>query len=125
MSKNIVINENQAELLGQTLREQQYPIDPEKVLLVKQFLDCNFVKAMMDNIGNDGYPCQLEIVAMKAPNGNILKNMYKEDLLDLLIDKYKNIYLDHDQRRKFLGQVMDDWYHNKIGLYGSLSVNHL
>jgi hypothetical protein len=48
-----------------------------------------------------------------------------EQCKDMLIDKYKKMFTDDDERDKFLGQVMKDWYNNKIGLYGSLSVNHL
>ena len=51
--------------------------------------------------------------------------MYDYQLLELLIDKFQNMFVDKDEKTKFLGQVMKDWYYNKIGLYGSLSVNHL
>lgn len=102
-----------------------YSISPDKVKIVKRFLDTNFKKGNYDDIGPDGMPRRTRIVAMIAPTGDVLKNMYQEDLLDLLIDKFKNMFLDHTERELFLKQVMKDWFDDKIGVLGNLSVNRL
>ena len=104
---------------------KQFPINPEKVLIVKKFLDGNFGRGDFEEIGDDGMPRVTRIVIMKGPSGNPLKNMFMDQLQDLLQEKFKNMFSEEDEKRKFLGQVMRDWYDNKIGLYGSLSVNHL
>lgn len=132
--KKIIINEEQGNMLFNKCRKmmdgkghgcKQYPINPEKVLIVKKFLDNNFERGDFENVGDDGLPSVTKIVVMKGQSGNPLKNMYIEQLEDLLQEKFKNMFSDEDEKMKFLGQVMRDWYDNKIGLYGSLSVNHL
>lgn len=129
MSKTIILREDQLKTLVSDMINvgplKTYTIEPSKVLIVKKFLDDNFKRGVVDEMGENGMPKRVEIVAMNYPNGTVAKNMYLDQLLDLLIDKYQNIYSDEERRNKFLGQVMTDWYNNKIGLYGSLSVNHL
>ena len=62
---------------------------------------------------------------MFASNGEPLKSLYQEDLQDLLIEKFKNIYLDKTARELFIKQVVNDWFDDKIGVFGNLSVNSL
>lgn len=126
----IILTEKQiAKLYKLMLQEEitmQYSYSPEKVLIVKKYLDDNFKKGSIEGIGDDGIPKNTCIVAMINPQtGNVAQNMYDYQLHELLIDKFQNMFVDKDERSKFLGQVMRDWYEDKIGLYGSLSVNHL
>lgn len=126
----IIITEKQCKQLYKMMLQEekgkQYPYSPEKVLVVKQYLDDNFEKGNLEGIGDDGMPSNTCIVAMINPQtGNVAQNMYDYQLLNLLIDKFQNMFVDKDERSKFLRQVMRDWYEDKIGLYGSLSVNHL
>lgn len=103
----------------------RYPVNPEKVLLVKGFLDKTFQPGMMDCVGDDGMPSQQRIVKMLSLNGEVLKLMYIQDAIDLLIEKYKNMFLNHDERNRFLNQVFNDWYDGKISAYGLLSKNYV
>ena len=102
----------------------RYPVNPQKVLIVKQFLDNNFQREALDGIGQDGLPGQTMIVGMMS-NGTKLKDMYMEDVIDLLIEKFKNMFLNHDERSRFINQVFNDWYNNKISAYGGLSKNYV
>jgi hypothetical protein len=126
----IIINEKQAKKLVQLMNEEcvvtQYTYSPEKVLIVKRYLDDNFKKGSIEGIGEDGMPTNTSIVAlMNKQTGNVARNMYDYQLHRFLIDKFQDMFTNDDERSKFLGQVMRDWYEDKIGLYGSLSVNHL
>ena len=126
----LILTEKQvAKLYKLMLQEEmgkQYSYSPEKVLIVKKYLDDNFKKGSIEGMGDDGMPTNTCIVAMINPQtGNVAQNMYDYQLLELLIDKFQNMFVDKEERSKFLGQVMRDWYEDKIGLYGSLSVNHL
>lgn len=126
----LILTEKQvAKLYKLMLQEEmgkQYSYSPEKVLIVKKYLDDNFKKGSIEGIGDDGMPTNTCIVAMINPQtGNVAQNMYDYQLLELLIDKFQNMFVDKEERSKFLGQVMRDWYEDKIGLYGSLSVNYL
>lgn len=137
--KKIIITEEQSRSLANMLKEETYQmpqdigkhenkpytINPDKVKIVKSFLDKNFKKGNYDDIGPDGMPRRTRIVAMITPTGEVLKNMWQEDLLDLLIDKFKNMFLNHTERELFLKQVMNDWFNDKISVFGNLSVNKL
>lgn len=139
--KTIIINESQAkELFGifeeiyQEPHPQQpnmkkankpYSINPEKVKIVKNYLDSGFKKGTYQIIGPDGFPQNKRIVAMIGNDGSVLKNMYEEQMVDLLVDKFQNMFSDHDERELFFKRVLDDWFNNKIGVLGTLSVNHL
>lgn len=133
--KKIIITEEQAHALSNiigsndqaTLPEKSGPyiIDPEKVLLVKKYLDFNFKRGNIENIGPDGFPAKVRIAGMMSSNGDILQNLGEMQLEDLLIEKFKNMFIDKTERQKFLHQVMDDWFNDKIGMFGNLSVNIL
>ena len=140
--RNFVINEKQEKILAHILKEEVYQepqpqdpsmkkanapycIDPEKVLLVKRFLDKGFKRGEIEKVGANGLPKKVRIVGMMASNGDILKNMYTDQLHDLLIDHFQNMFSDHYERSLFMKKVMDDWFDNKIGVHGTLSTNFL
>ena len=106
-----------------SINESQNIVEPNKVLLVKKYLDDNFVRASMPIIGADGYPKTMYIVGMKGTDGNVIKNMTAKQLFYLLQDKFKGIYGDKSKRNKFIKQVMIDWYNKKISNEGLLSKN--
>lgn len=103
-----------------------FSISPDKVLKVKKFLDGGFKKGRYEDIGADGMPCSHKVVAMLSSDGQTpLKNMYMEDLYDMLCAKFKNMFSNEQERALFMRRVADDWYDGKINSLGMLSVNHL
>lgn len=106
-----------------SLNESMNFIEPEKVKIVKRYLDNNFKRAKMPIVGEDGYPKMMELVGMIGADGNICKNMTAQQLFYLLQDKFQHIYSDRDKRDKFLKQIIKDWYNNRISKEGLLSVN--
>ncbi len=136
MAKKIIVTEQQLtkifeEIAGSEIIKDKetvpvrYPIDPNKVLLVKQCLDTYFKPAVFNGAGSDGLPGQQQIICMFADNGEKISDMYFEDVEDRLIEKYKNMFLNPDERQKFIKQVIRDWYDGKISPYGLLSVNYV
>lgn len=133
--KKIIITEEQVHALSNIIgrnKEDKLPekagpyiVNPENVLLVKKYLDSNFKKGFIDNIGPDGFPAKVRIAGMMTSNGDILQNLGEMQLEDLLIEKFKNMFIDKIERQKFLHQVLDDWFNDKIGMFGNLSVNIL
>lgn len=137
--KRIIITEAQEQKLIEILNNEELPVvqqmpvskkankpycvDPDKVKVVKSFLDNNFQKNNLERIGANGMPEKVRIVTMFSSTGEPLKNLYDEDLHDLLIEKFKKMFLDKNERSLFLKQVMNDWFDNKIGVHGTLSVN--
>ena len=133
--RRIVITEEQAHALSNIIRSNKppelpekagpYVVNPEKVLLVKKYLDSTFKKGQIENIGADGFPAKVRIAGMMSSNGDILMNIGETQLEDILVEKFKNMFIDKVERQKFLHQVMDDWFNDKIGMFGNLSVNLL
>lgn len=135
--KKLIINESQEQELIRILKEEAYqmPVDkkmnkpfcvnPDNVLIVKKFLDKTFTPHDYEKIGPDGMPCKIKIVSMNASTGEPLKYMYQDQLHDLLIDHFQNMFSNIEERSLFLKQVMKDWLNGKIGVHGTLSVNRL
>ena len=133
--KRLIITEEQAKALSNCIKSNKpnampekagpYTINPEQVLLVKKYLDTNFKKGTIENLGPDGFPAKVRIAGMLSSNGDILQNLGEMQLEDLLIEKFKNMFINHDERGKFIHQVLDDWFNDKIGMFGNLSVNLL
>lgn len=138
--KKIILSESQSIKLAKLLKEsdtqvQQMPIDkkmnkpyfvdPEKVKVVKKYLDNGFTAHDFERIGANGYPEKIKIITMNASNGVPLKPMYKDQVKDLLIDKFQKMFLDKMEREMFMTQVLDDWLDGKIGVSGLLSKNML
>ena len=135
--KKIILTESQSAKLGKMLKEdiEQMPVDkkmnkpycinPDKVLTVKRYLDGGFTPHDFERVGADGFPEKVKVITMNASNGQPLKPMYQEQLVDLLIDKFQNMFLDKIEREMFMNQVVKDWLNNKISVHGMLSVNSL
>ena len=133
--RRIIITEEQAHALSNIIggnkpsglpeKAGPYVVNPEKVLLVKKYLDSTFKKGQIENIGADGFPAKVRIAGMMSSNGDILMNIGETQLEDLLIEKFKSMFIDKVERQKFIHQVMDDWFNDKIGVFGNLSVNLL
>ena len=133
--KRIIITEAQAHALSNIIPQNQpgkmpeksgpYIVNPENVLLVKKYLDTNFKKGQIENLGPDGFPAKMRIAGMMSSNGDIIQNLGELQLEDLLIEKFKNMFIDKVERQKFLHQVLQDWFNDKIGMFGNLSVNIL
>lgn len=132
----VIINEKQFKTLMENAVTMQYTIEPDKVLIIQKFLNTGekaneprrfygFTRGKMEEIGPDGGMVITPCFGQKDRSGNVIRNIMQDEMIDLLLHEYPKIYSDEDRKRKFLGKVMEDWYNNKIGLYGSLSVNHL
>ena len=104
----LILTEKQSKMLAQILKEENYVqpepqnpsmksankpycINPDKVLIVKRFLDRGFTPHDYEKVGADGFPVKIQIVSMNASNGEPLKYLYKSQLKDLLIDKKKKM----------------------------------
>ena len=124
--KKIYVTEEQFKKLVNLMNEDinsEFAVDPEKVNIIKKFLDNNFMKGGMPCMGEDGYPMTYPMVTMKGTDGQGIKNMSDKQLYALLLDKFGKIYGNAKQVKKFLQQVMKDWYYDKITKEGLLSTN--
>lgn len=124
MGRKIYITESQYNrIISEGIEVAKYSVEPDKVKVVKEFLDNNFIKGGIAAIGEDGYPSTTPIVALKGTDGNPARNMSDKQAFELLKDKFGKIYADKIQTNKFLAQILKDWYYNRISNEGLLSVN--
>lgn len=124
--KTIKINESvlNEDIVGNILQESFFPMG-EKVIMVKKFLDKGFRKQLQDDITADGYPTKKCVVILKSADNQDLKTMSMRELLLMLDDKFNSMVKDEKDRRKFLKQIIRDWFDNKITKQGLLSVNFI
>lgn len=125
MSRRVIkINENtlNEEIVGDILQESFFPM-ADMVLMVKKFLDKGFTRDLQDDIDSNGYPKKKCVVSMLSTDKQPLKTMSMRELLLMLDDKFNSMVSDESDRRKFLKQVIRDWFDNKISKQGLLSVN--
>lgn len=125
MKKNIIINENINDYVIKRLLSETFYPTASRVLMIKNHLDKNFVKNKVDDINNDGLPCKTFMAMMVDDRHNPLKSFKPKELLDYLDDKFNAIIADKNDRKKFLQQIIKDWFNNKISKEGILSVNIL
>lgn len=124
MNKRILINENtEQEVISGILEEALCP-SAEKVLLVKNFIDKNFAKVEVDDIDDNGYPTKDKMINMLS-NGQPLKTMSLSEFLLMLDDKFHSMISNDSDRKKFLKQIIKDWYTGKLAKNGILSVNFI
>ena len=120
--KTIVLSEEQEKMLISHMVTEEVCGWSDKVDLIKRYLDNNFVRADVTTIGKDGAPEQTKVVGWLDGNKKIVKTLTDVQLFYFLQDKFKNIFIDKEQRDKFIKQVMKDWYDKKISKYNTLSL---
>jgi hypothetical protein len=108
-----IVSEGMARLIARNMLEESYQ---DKVDLVKDYLDKNFMRASFEKDGeNVG-------IFVKLSNGLPTdKSMWKQDVLDVLDKQFSKLVTDKKERDGFLNQVLDDWYSKRISKFGSLS----
>jgi hypothetical protein len=85
----------------------------------------NFYQAAVDyagDVGVDGLPCQT-LGINYVVNGQPLQKLKKEELLDVINDKFRRFIKDDASRLAYYNQILDDWLNKKVKMTGQLSVN--
>ena len=112
----IIINEKSEKRLIQLIKEES--LYTNKVLMVKKFLDDNLSRADYNqNDDETGLPSRKQIAVWM--NGNEVIKTYKDQqLIDMIQEKFKNIFDDENECYSFLKKVLIAWYKNKIDKNG-------
>lgn len=124
MSNKIIINEDKEQILVGYFLSESFVPKADLVLKVKDYLDKNFARQVMDDV-EDGYPKKVCAAVMLSADKQPLKTLQMSELLLLLDDKFHNIIKDENDRKNFLKQVIQDWFDKKIQKTGILSKNTL
>ena len=124
MGKVIYITEEQEqEIVNNYLRESLI-VNSDQVSDIVNYLN-KFYQAGVDyagDIGVDGLPCQT-LGINYVVNGQPLQKLKKEELLDVINDKFRRFIKDDASRLAYYNQIIDDWLNKRIKLTGQLSVN--
>ena len=123
MSQFLINESTENRLIDYYLSESFIP-KADLVLKIKSYLDKNFAKQLMDDV-EGGYPKKVCTVNMLSIDKQPLKTLQMSELLLLLDDKFNNMIKNKEDRRKFLKQVIKDWYQNNITHDGILTKNYL
>lgn len=120
-NRTIIISEDTVEQIKRTILREAFHPERKKVLAIKDFLDSTFKPSFRyDEV--DGYPSRVQTAELVS-NGETLKVLSMRELLLMLDDKFNDLIKDTEDRRKFLKQVITDWYGGKISKEGLLSLN--
>lgn len=122
MNKVVKITESAYNSFVSEILSESFSPEKEKVLIVKKYLDDNFKRSEIDDIDANGFPTTEKVVIMTSGKTDI-KQMTANELLLLLDDKFQSMIKDKTDRKKFLKQVVIDWYNKDIDNNGMLSVN--
>lgn len=125
MNKKIIKVEEKTmnEALNYLLSESFVP-SVEQTLIVKEYLDKNFQKQTLDDIDENGYPKKIPVAVMMS-GGQGVKTFQMSELLLLLVDKFNKMIDNEDDLKRFLEQIVKDWFLNRIGKTGILSKSFL
>ena len=124
--RTIIISEKMEKaLINRMIEESVYYPDPEKVIILKAFLDKNFTKENVPDVNGNGLPSSTMVASMKNQNGVAIETMKPIDLFYFMQERFKNIEPNENDRDRLLRQVLKDWFGNKISKEGGLSVNYV
>lgn len=135
--KEIILNEKQFKkmlsegfmldlaIVKPKMTEKQYPVNLEKVKIIKKFLDNGFTRGQSEDLGETGYPVITSCFGQLDSAGNVLCNLGNEQMLELLMDRFQNLCAEKEETERLLKRVLEDWFNKKIQNDGRLSVNSI
>ena len=117
--KKIVLTENKLNTVKKEIIEESFC---DKVVLVKKFLDGNFMRGSIEKTADDGTMKRTGIFIQLDDKHMPTKSMMSAtSVFDMIQDKFKKILPNKNKRNKFLIRLIKDWYNNKITKDGVLS----
>lgn len=117
--KKIILTENKLNTVKKEIIEESFC---DKVVLVKKFLDGNFMRGSIEKTADDGTMKRTGIFIQLDDKHMPTKSMMSAaSVFDMIQDKFKKILSDKNKRNKFLIRLIKDWYNNKITKDGVLS----
>ncbi len=124
MNKTVYITEEQEQEIVNKYLKEALVVNSGQVSDIVNYLN-NFYQAGVDyagDVGVDGLPCQT-LGINYVVNGQPLQKLKKEELLDVINDKFRRFIKDDASRLAYYSQIIDDWLNKRVKLTGQLSVN--
>lgn len=117
--KKIILTEEKLNTVKREIIEESFC---DKVILVKKFLDGNFMRGSIEKTADDGTMKKTGVfIQLDDKHMPTKSTISATSVFDMIQDKFKKILSDKNKRNKFLIRLIKDWYNNKITKDGVLS----
>jgi hypothetical protein len=114
----LIITEQQEQVIMNAMLAEEFDYGSKR-LLVKKFLDDNFMKGNIDVMDDNGSPAKQSVVVMLTQDKKPVKTMDNKQLFYYLQAQFKNI-LPEEDRDKFIKDTMVAWYEGKLDNNGDI-----
>lgn len=119
--KTIIINENTERKLFEMLINEGLGYS-NKVNIIKNYLDKNFIKADIEQLNDKGdMEIQNIVIMLDSKREPTEHRLTLEQLYYKLQYKFQKIISNKNERNQFIWNVINDWFNNKITKYNNLS----
>lgn len=119
--KTIIINENTERKLFEMLINEGLGYS-NKVNIIKNYLDKNFIKADVEQLNDKGdMEIQNIVIMLDSKREPTEHRLTLEQLYYKLQYKFQKIISNKNERNQFIWNVINDWFNNKITKYNNLS----
>ncbi len=126
MSKTIIITEAQEEELYKKYLQESLIVNSSQVNDILKYLKARFRQNMNDDdIGSDGLPMKTLYITYYNEQGQPKMNLKKEELLDVINDKFRHFIKDDASRLAYFNKIIEDWLSGNIKSTGQPSVNYI
>lgn len=124
--KVIYISEQQEQELINKIMSESLIVNSAQVSDIVNHLN-KFYQAGIDyagDVGVNGLPCPT-LGINYIVNGQPLQKLKREELLDVINDKFRHFIKDDAARLAYFNQIITDWLNNKVQKTGQLTVNFI
>lgn len=126
MSKTIIITEEQEQEIYDKYLQESLIVNSSQVNDILRYLKARFRQNMNDDdIGSDGLPMKTLYITYYNEQGQPKMNLKKEELLDVINDKFRHFIKDDASRLAYFNKIIEDWLSGKVKSTGQLSVNYI
>ena len=108
--KTVYISERQERELAKRLMAEALVVNSDQVSDIVNYLNQFYVPSIdyAGDVGNDGLPCST-LAIVYTVNGQPLQSLKREELLDVINNKYRRFVTDDASRMAYFSQIIDDW----------------
>lgn len=126
MNKIVRITEEQEKELLEKYLQEALIVNSAQVNDIRKYLNARFKQNMNDDdIGSDGLPMKTLYITYYNEQGQPKMNLKKEELLDVINDKFRRFVKDDASRLAYFSKIIDDWLDGGIKKTGQLTVNSI
>ena len=126
MEKILCITEQQEQELLEKYLKESLIVNSAQVNDIRNYLNARFRQTVNDDdIGTDGLPMKTLYITYYNEQGQPKMNLKKNELLDVLNDKFRQFVKDDASRLAYFDKIIDDWLSGSIKPTGQLSVNSI